>query len=93
MTYIGEIIRTERCVQRINLKMLAKGLCSIPTLSRIETGECFASVELIKELLSRVGKSAEKLELIVPSEEYKLEEKKEYVLQLADKKDLKQMKK
>ena len=93
MTYIGEIIRTERCVQRINLKMLAKGLCSIPTLSRIETGECFASVELIKELLSRVGKSADKLELIVPSEEYKLEEKKEYVLQLADKKDLKQMKK
>lgn len=93
MTYIGKIIRTERLAQRINLSMLAEGLCSVSTLSRIETGECFASIELTKELLSRVGKSADKLELVVPSEEYKLEERKGHVLELADKKDLKQMKK
>lgn len=92
MTYIGKIIKTERCAQRINQTMLAQGLCSVATLSRIETGDCFASAELIKELLSRVGKSADKLELIVSLEEYTLEEKKEFVLELADKKDLKQMK-
>lgn len=92
MAYIGEIIKKERCKQGIHQSMLARGLCSVSMLSKIEAGECFLSAKLGKELLSRLGKSADKLEIIVDKNEYELEEKKRKILQLLEKREIMQMK-
>lgn len=68
----GEIIFLLRTLENISQKELARGLCSISALSRIETSERMPDKLLLDALLQRLGKSPDKLESIITLRDYKL---------------------
>lgn len=69
---IGIIIKYYREKYSIPLEDLADGICSAATLFRIEMGERDADSLLAEALLSRLGKSINKIELILDEHDYKL---------------------
>lgn len=69
---IGKIIYTLRSCNNISQEKLARGLCSIPALSRIESSERIPDKLLFDALLQRLGKSPDKLECIVSARDYEL---------------------
>lgn len=71
-TNSGKIITSLRMDRKISLKMLAKGLCSIATLSRIERCERIPDKLLLDAFLQRLGKSSDKLEVILTDSDHKL---------------------
>lgn len=64
------IIKKLRKDQKISQKVLCYGLCSIQTLSNIENDLCEIDTLLLDILLQRLGKSPDKLELILSQSEY-----------------------
>lgn len=58
---IGEIIREERIRKKISQEELCFGICSVPTLSRIENGIQKPSLKVEEALLERLGHSTENL--------------------------------
>lgn len=68
----GEIVFTLRTLENISQKELARGLCSISALSRIEMSERMPDKLLLDALLQRLGKSPDKLESIITLRDYKL---------------------
>lgn len=67
---IGTAIQYFREKYRISQRKLCKGLCSISTLSRIETGERDADALLLETLLERLGKVPNQFELILSDFDY-----------------------
>ena len=63
---IGEL----RKEARISQSRLCKGLCSVQLLSKIELEERTPDMLLLEALMQRLGKSPEKLEIILSLEEY-----------------------
>lgn len=61
---IGEIIKELREEKNISQDVLCKGLCSPSTLAKIENGERMPEILLVDSLLTRLGKSPERLEVI-----------------------------
>ena len=55
----------------ISQSRLCKGLCSVQLLSKIELEERTPDMLLLEALLQRLGKSPEKLEIILSMEEYR----------------------
>ena len=70
---IGHQIRLLRKKQKISARKLAAGLCSERALNYIEAGKELPDKMLADILLQRLGKSPDKLELIISKEIYRLE--------------------
>ncbi len=62
---LGQIIRSLRWENNITETELSRGLCSRRMLQKIEEGRCEPDIRLIQMLISRLGKSPNKLEYIV----------------------------
>ncbi len=67
---MGNILCRLREEKGMSQKQLARGITSIATLSRIESGEKEGEWLLLQALFQRLGKSIDKFELVVPYEEY-----------------------
>ncbi len=67
---IGRLIGELRKETKISQKRLCKGLCSVQLLSKIELEERIPDMLLLEALMQRLGKSPEKLEIILSLEEY-----------------------
>lgn len=69
---VGKIIYALRTRNNISQEKLARGLCSLSALSRIESCERVPDKMLLDALLQRLGKSPDKLESIITERDYKL---------------------
>ena len=67
---IGELVNRIREERGITQKQLCDGLCSVQTLSNIESGERMPDVFLVEYLLQRLGISPDKLETVLFDNEY-----------------------
>ncbi|MBQ8627652.1 MAG: helix-turn-helix transcriptional regulator [Agathobacter sp.] len=67
---IGELIKKIRVQQGVTQKQLCDGLCSIQTLSNIESAERMPDVFLVEYLLQRLGVSPDDLEIVLFDNEY-----------------------
>ncbi|MGN0505746.1 MAG: hypothetical protein ACI4FZ_04250 [Lachnospiraceae bacterium] len=70
---IGKQIQILRKEHKISPKKLVRGLCSERTLNYIEEGKNLPDKLLADMLIQRLGKSPDKLELIISREIYQLE--------------------
>ena len=68
----GKMIFTLRSHYKISMEKLAKGICSITSLSRFESCERIPDKLLLDALLQRLGKSSDKLEAIMTVADYRL---------------------
>ena len=69
---IGSLINYERCKQNISREKLTEGICSEIVLRRIESGERCGDFFILERLISRLGKSGNKLETIQDENDYRL---------------------
>lgn len=74
---IGAAIQYFRESYNISQAKLCKGLCSIATLSRIESGDRDVDSLLLETLLERLGKTPNMFELILTDLDYELFQKRE----------------
>lgn len=74
---IGAAIQYFRESYNISQAKLCKGLCSIATLSRIESGDRDVDSLLLETLLERLGKTPNMFELILTDLDYELYQKRE----------------
>ena len=72
MFNLGEMIYELRKGLGASQRELAKGIMSISELSRIESGEKEADYIGLEALFERLGKSLDKLELVISGEDYQL---------------------
>lgn len=75
---IGEQIKELREKKSIVLEELALGVCTVECLRKIEQGKEMVNKLFTEIIFQRLGKSTDKLELIVSEEVYEEEEQKEY---------------
>ena len=90
---LGRILQKLRRDQGLSQRELCRGICSIPTLSRIESGEREPDQMLFDSLVSRLGKDGAKWELILKENDKKLLQKRiyiEYLIQAEEWKELKE---
>lgn len=83
---IGSIIYYLRMQKHISQTQLAKGLCSPPTLSRIELGEREPDKLLVDALLQRLGKSPNRFDFILDEQDFNLFQQRETIKSLVEKK-------
>ncbi len=76
---IGSAILYFRESYQISQSKLCKGLCSVPTLSRIEAGARDVDSLLLEALLERLGKTPNQFELILTDFDYVLYQKREEI--------------
>ena len=69
---IGALINYERTKQNISIDKLRDGVCSEAVLRRIEAGERGAEFFVLERLISRLGSSSNKIELIQDEKDYEL---------------------
>ena len=62
---LGILLRNLRKTQGINQKELSRGICSLSTLSRFESGEREPSKIVFDALISKLGKNSNKWEIIL----------------------------
>lgn len=74
---IGSAILYFRETYQISQIRLSRGLCSVATLSRIETGERDADGLLLEALLERLGKTPNEFELVLTELDYLLYQRRE----------------
>jgi transcriptional regulator with XRE-family HTH domain len=74
---IGSAIQYFRENYRISQTTLCKGLCSVPTLSRIEAGARDVDSLLLEALLERLGKTPNQFELILTDLDYEAYQSRE----------------
>lgn len=87
------ILKKMRKQQKISQQELSIGLCSISTLSRIESGEREPDQMLFDSIISRLGKDSAKWELILKENDKKLLQKRnyiEYLIQVEEWEELKE---
>ena len=85
---IGAAIQYFRETYQVSQSRLCKGLCSIATLSRIESGERDADSLLLETLLERLGKTPNQFELILTDSDYEAYQKREEIKHLIENKNL-----
>ena len=69
---IGALINYERTKQNISIDKLRDGVCSEAVLRRIEAGERGTEFFVLERLISRLGSSSNKIELIQDEKDYEL---------------------
>lgn len=85
---VGDIVHKMREEEKIGLEQLSKGLCSVATLSRIESGEREMELLLAWRIFQRLGYKINKYELYATEEELQQWEQRRQMEQLADRKDM-----
>lgn len=80
---IGDIIRRMREEQGIALEQLARGLCSVATLSRIEAGDREMDLLLASRVFQRLGYSVDKYEFYASAEELEQWDQRQNMQRLA----------
>ncbi len=78
---IGEVIRKRRNLLGISQEELAYGICSVPTLSRVENGERVPSKANFDALMQRMGQSGEMYDAYIGDNDFEVHEKKFYIRQ------------
>ena len=73
---IGALINYERTKQNISIDKLRDGVCSEAVLRRIEAGERGTEFFVLERLISRLGSSSNKVELIQDEKDYGSERQK-----------------
>lgn len=68
---IGDLLYRSRVERNITQKQLCAGLCSVQTLSKIESGERMPDVFLLEYLLQRLGLSPDDLEIVLFEDEFR----------------------
>lgn len=81
-TTIGAIIATLRYEKKYSRKKLCQGLCSTQMLIKIENDEADVDKFMLDMLLQRLGKSSDKLEVILSDEEYERIYARDYIEEL-----------
>ena len=89
---IGVAIQYFRETYQVSQSKLCKGLCSIATLSRIESRERDVDSLLLETLLERLGKIPNQFELILTDFDYESYQKREEIKQLIDNKEIEKAK-
>ncbi|WP_158599734.1 helix-turn-helix domain-containing protein [Lysinibacillus halotolerans] len=74
MKNIGHFIKEERIRQNLKQSFLAKGICSISYLSKIENHDIQASDEVISLLLKKLNKDIDRIRILSHEEEKILKE-------------------
>lgn len=69
---IGKLIHYERTKEKINLRKLASGICSVTALQRLESGERLPDFWVLGRLIERLGKSVNKLEFLYDESAYEI---------------------
>lgn len=64
-TYLGETIKKNREAQGLSQEKLCEGICSVPTLSRIENDGKIPSRDRATALLQRLGLSADRYYMMI----------------------------
>lgn len=85
---IGAVISYYRETHQISQIKLCKGLCSIATLSRLESGERDVDSLLLETLLERLGKASNHFELILTDFDYETFQMREEIKDLIENKHL-----
>ena len=85
---IGAVISYYREFYQISQIKLCKGLCSIATLSRLESGDRDVDSLLLETLLERLGKASNHFELILTDFDYETFHMREEIRNLIDQKHL-----
>ncbi len=67
---IGSLLRYEREEKNISRERICQGLCAEPMLLKIEENKCETDKLLLDILFQRLGKSPDKLEIIISLDEY-----------------------
>ncbi len=70
MQKIGSLFRYEREKKNVSREKICYGLCTVPMLYKLEENKCETDKLLLDVLFQRLGKSPDKLEIIITSEEY-----------------------
>lgn len=73
---LGPIIRNRRIELRLSQEDLADGICSVPTLSRIENGERMPTKNHFEMLMQRLGYSAMSLDFFTDKQDFLIHELK-----------------
>lgn len=76
---VGNIVKTLRDEQGINLQQLSNGICSVTTLSRFESGGRDMDFMMLIMILKRLGYNPDKYELYASPEEIRLYGKQETI--------------
>lgn len=76
---LGILLRNLRKVQGINQKELSRGICSLATLSRFESGEREPSKIVFDALVSKLGKNSNKWEMILSENDKSLIRCRNYI--------------
>ncbi|MEG1459653.1 MAG: helix-turn-helix transcriptional regulator, partial [Acetivibrio sp.] len=69
---VGKIICILRKRLNITQQALCRGLCSVSKISRIESGERMPDMLLMEALFQRLGKSPDKIEMMLSERDYTL---------------------
>lgn len=83
---IGAVISYYREFYQISQIKLCKGLCSIATLSRLESGDRDVDFLLLETLLERLGKASNHFELILTDFDYETFQMREEIKNLINQK-------
>ena len=67
---IGKLIYTLRIEKEISQEELCRGICSVATLSRLETGERRPNILIFNAILQRLGKASEYIKIVFSLEEF-----------------------
>lgn len=78
-TNVGGIIKSIRIKEGISQKFLCYGFCTPKSLSRIEEGERKADKFLFDALFQRLGKSSDKIEMVLSQVDYDLLKRREAI--------------
>lgn len=81
---VGIVIGHFRKKQNVGQLELCDGICSVTTLSRMEAGKCDIDSLTAEVLLGRLGKSPDRMELLLDDYDYKLWEIREKIENSAD---------
>lgn len=73
---LGPIIKNRRVELGLSQEDLADGICSVPTLSRIENGERMPTKNHFEMLMQRLGYSAMSLDFFTDKQDFKIHELK-----------------
>ena len=76
---LGILLRNLRKIQGINQKDLSRGVCSLSTLSRLESGEREPSKIVFDALISKLGKNSNKWEMILSENDKSLIRYRNYI--------------
>lgn len=86
-TVLGSIIYDLRTERKYSRKQVSKGLCSEQMLAKIEKDEVDADKLLLEQIIYRLGKSMDNLEIILSDKEYEQITARDNIEQLIWKKD------